>query len=193
MVGLLKEKCLYHGSALVPIADRLDIQRQQKPEFQELTVWLFHWNLTYAQTASFPTTDTSNNIGFSRSYRRDFSFLGLTQGGQPFCLLYVSHSNEPSQENIASQTQGGCCASIFVVGDADAAICFILWELSQYTQDTGLLKSPLKRRFLNPCRVLLPPLEYISIPSIKWFSVMICGMSSHSRSQLYYDWTGKLT
>jgi len=37
-VDLLKEKCPIKGSALVPIADRLDIQRQQKPEFQELTV-----------------------------------------------------------------------------------------------------------------------------------------------------------
>ena len=89
---------------------------------------------------TLPTTqDSLDPIG------RDFSFLGLTQSRQPFCYSMWATAMNPAVENIASRTQGGCCTSIFVVGDTRCSDLFYTLEsYANILQTTGLLKTSLK-------------------------------------------------
>ena len=110
------------------------------------------------QTASFPTTDTSNNIGFSRSYQQRLFFSRSHSRWAALLLLHVSHSNEPScRKYCFPNPRRLLCFHLCGRGCKMQRFALYFGELSQYTQDTGLLKSSLNGRFLNPCRVLLPP------------------------------------
>ena len=195
MVGLLKEKCPIKGSALVSIADRLDIQRQEKPEFQEFTLWLSHWNLTYAPNCIFPTTDTSNNIGFSRSYWQRLFFSRSHSKLAALLSLCVSHSNEPScRKYCFLKPRRVLCFRLCGRGYKTQQFVLYFGELSPYTPDHWTSKNVTEMAgSWIPVGFYSHHLEHTSMSSIKWISAMSCGMPSHSRSQLYYDWTGKLT
>lgn len=85
------------------------------------------------------TEDSLDPIG------RDLSFLGLTQSRQLFCYSMWATAMNPAVENIASRTQGGCCTSIFVVGDTRCSDLFYTLEsYANILQTTGLLKTSLK-------------------------------------------------
>ena len=147
------------------------------------------------QTASFPTNDTSNNTGFSRSYWQRLFFSRSHSKQAALLLLYVSHSNEPSCRKYCFPNPTRVLY-FHLCGRGHKMQRFVLYfgELCQYTPDHWTSKNVTEMAgFWIPVGFYSHPLEHISTPSIKWISVMICGMSSHSRSQLYNDWTGKLT
>ena len=132
---------------------------------------------------------------FSRSYWQRLFFSRSHSKLAALLSLCVSHSNEPScRKYCFLKPRRVLCFRLCGRGYKTQQFVLYFGELSPYTPDHWTSKNVTEMAgSWIPVGFYSHHLEHTSMSSIKWISAMICGMPSHSRSQLYYDWTGKLT